>query len=44
MWTIIALAIVAALFEGKPGTIYNFGGGQEMVNLDIVKVILKKLG
>src|ERR1043165_5655591 len=36
--------IVAALFEGKPGRVYNFGGGQEMVNLDTVKLILKKLG
>src|SRR6267143_1051098 len=36
-------AIVAALFEGKPGMTYNFGGGQEMVNLDLVKLILKKL-
>jgi dTDP-glucose 4,6-dehydratase len=35
--------IVAALFEGKPGMIYNFGGGQEMVNLEVVKLILKKL-
>jgi dTDP-D-glucose 4,6-dehydratase len=24
--------IVAALFEGKPGTVYNFGGNSEMVN------------
>jgi len=37
-------AIVAALFEGKPGAIYNFGGDSEMVNLDLVKMILKKLG
>src|SRR6202165_876661 len=37
-------AIVAALFEGKPGAIYNFGGESEMVNLDVVKLILKKLG
>src|SRR5215831_12952919 len=37
-------AIVAALFEGKPGTTYNFGGGQEMVNIDLVKMILDKLG
>ena len=37
-------AVVAALFEGKPGAIYNFGGGNEMVNLDVVKLILKKLG
>jgi dTDP-glucose 4,6-dehydratase len=36
--------IVAALFEGKPGAIYNFGGDGEMVNLDLVKMILKKLG
>jgi dTDP-glucose 4,6-dehydratase len=36
--------IVAALFEGKAGTTYNFGGGQEMVNLDLVKMILKRLG
>jgi dTDP-glucose 4,6-dehydratase len=37
-------AIVAALFEGKPGAVYNFGGDGEMVNLDVVKMILKKLG
>jgi len=37
-------AIVAALFEGKPGGVYNFGGGNEMVNVDVVKMILKKLG
>ncbi len=36
--------IVAALFEGKPGAIYNFGGDGEMVNLDLVKMILQKLG
>jgi len=36
--------IVAALFEGKPGAIYNFGGSREMVNLELVKLILKKLG
>jgi dTDP-glucose 4,6-dehydratase len=36
-------AIVAVLFEGKPGAIYNFGGGNEMVNLDVVKTILEKL-
>ncbi len=36
-------AIVAVLFEGKPGAIYNFGGGDEMVNLDVVKTILEKL-
>src|SRR5438046_4964981 len=37
-------AIVAALFEGKPGAIYNFGGDGELVNLNLVKMILKKLG
>ena len=37
-------AVVAALFEGKPGAIYNFGGESEMVNLDVAKMILKKLG
>jgi len=37
-------AIVAALFEGKPGTIYNFGGDGEMVNMDVVRMILDKLG
>ena len=36
--------IVATLFEGKPGAVYNFGGGNEMANLDLVKMILTKLG
>src|SRR5947208_205409 len=36
-------AIVAALFEGKPGSIYNFGGDGEMLNIDVVKTILDKL-
>ena len=36
--------IVAALFEGKPGEVYNFGGDSEMANLDLVKLILQKLG
>ena len=36
--------IVAALFEGKPGTVYNFGGNSEMVNLDLVRMILDRLG
>ena len=36
--------IVAALFEGIPGQIYNFGGDSEMVNIDLVKMILDKLG
>jgi dTDP-glucose 4,6-dehydratase len=37
-------AAVAALFDGKPGAVYNFGGGNEMANLDLVKMILKQLG
>src|SRR5207244_3789781 len=37
-------AIVAALFEGKPGSVYNFGGDGEMLNIDVVKMILDKLG
>ena len=36
--------IVAALFEGKAGAVYNFGGNSEMVNLEVVKLILDKLG
>ena len=36
--------IVAALFEGKPGAVYNFGGDSEMTNIETVKMILKKLG
>jgi dTDP-glucose 4,6-dehydratase len=37
-------AIVAALFEGKPGTVYNFGGNNEMANLDLVRMILDRVG
>ena len=37
-------AVVAALFEGQPGTTYNFGGNSEMMNLDVAKLILKRLG
>jgi dTDP-glucose 4,6-dehydratase len=36
--------IVAALFEGKPGAVYNFGGDAEMPNIETVKAILRKLG
>jgi dTDP-glucose 4,6-dehydratase len=36
--------IIAALFEGKAGNVYNFGGNSEMVNIDVVKLILDKLG
>jgi dTDP-glucose 4,6-dehydratase len=37
-------AIVAALFEGKPGQIYNFGGDNEMANINLVKMMLDQLG
>lgn len=36
--------IVAALFEGKTGAVYNFGGDSEITNLETVKLILQKLG
>jgi len=36
--------IVAVLFEGKPGTVYNFGSNSEMLNLDLVRMILDRLG
>jgi dTDP-glucose 4,6-dehydratase len=36
--------IIAALFEGKAGAVYNFGGNSEMVNLEVVKLILDRLG
>ena len=36
--------IIAALFEGKAGRVYNFGGNSEMVNLELVKLVLDKLG
>src|SRR5438128_3477289 len=32
--------VVAALFEGKAGAVYNFGGDGEMVNLEVVRLIL----
>lgn len=37
-------AIFAILLEGKPGEIYNIGGGGEMRNIDVVKMILSHLG
>ncbi|MEK6625367.1 MAG: GDP-mannose 4,6-dehydratase, partial [Bdellovibrionota bacterium] len=30
--------------KGRIGEMYNLGGNAEMVNLDIVKLVLKKLG
>src|SRR5690349_781873 len=37
-------AIVAVLYKGKAGQVYNFGGDSEMVNLEVVKLILDHLG
>ena len=36
-------AVVASLFEGKPGTVYNFGGNNESPNIEVVKLILDRL-
>ncbi len=36
--------IIAALFEGKPGAVYNFGGNSEMANIETVQWILSSLG
>lgn len=35
--------IVAALFEGKAGAVYNFDGDSEMPNLEVVRTILRTL-
>jgi dTDP-glucose 4,6-dehydratase len=37
-------AIDLIMREGKPGEVYNIGGGTELPNIDIVKLILKILG
>lgn len=37
-------AIIKVLTEGKSGDVYNIGGNNEWYNIDIVKLILKKLG
>jgi len=37
-------AIVAALLEGKPGSVYNVGSDAEMKNIDVVHMILDHLG
>lgn len=37
-------AIVSALLEGTPGTVYNVGGDGELKNIDVVKMILDHLG
>jgi len=37
-------AIDAVLQKGKPGEIYNVGGGNEIKNIDLTKMIIKELG
>ena len=37
-------AIDLVLQKGKPGEIYNIGGGNERKNIDVVNLILEKLG
>ncbi len=36
--------IVATLDRGRPGQVYNFGGGSEQTNLQVVRGILRALG
>jgi len=36
--------IEAVLRKGKPGSIYNIGGGRGYENIDVAKLILKRLG
>jgi len=38
------IAIIRALFYGKPGEIYNIGSGEEISNADLATRILKMLG
>ncbi len=37
-------AIDAVLHKGKPGEVYNIGSSNEWTNIDLIKLILKKLG
>ncbi len=37
-------ALLYAYEKGKPGEVYNFGGECEVMNIDLVKTILKLLG
>ncbi|MBK9332162.1 MAG: dTDP-glucose 4,6-dehydratase [Ignavibacteria bacterium] len=37
-------AIIKVLSDGRSGEVYNIGGNNEWYNIDIVKLILKKLG
>ena len=44
MWKIIALVSWLRYLKVKPELTYNFGGDEEMTNLEVVKLILEKLG
>ncbi len=37
-------AVDLALRRGRPGAVYNVGGGNEQRNLDLVKLLLERLG
>ncbi|MDR0570941.1 MAG: dTDP-glucose 4,6-dehydratase [Clostridiales Family XIII bacterium] len=37
-------AIDAIVTRGRPGEVYNIGGGSEMANIDVVRMIIEKLG
>jgi dTDP-glucose 4,6-dehydratase len=37
-------ALLTVLEKGREGQVYNIGGGCEMQNIDVVKIILKTLG
>jgi dTDP-glucose 4,6-dehydratase len=37
-------AVALALDRGVPGEVYNVGSGQEMTNLEVVRLVLKLLG
>mgnify|MGYP000297658195 CR=1 FL=1 len=37
-------ALILALESGRPGEVYNIGGGGEITNLDLIKLCLKKIG
>ena len=37
-------AIETIIFDGRVGEVYNIGGNNEMQNIEIVKIILEKLG
>ena len=38
------LGIFAVLTAGKPGNIYNIGGGRELTNMELTDLILRKFG